>query len=207
MSVDMSYIGSAAYVIQFEDVVSAIGANIARFVKANKPNDVLKRMSEEDIFLSYINREEYSISKWLKTVGIDFEEDSWLKSDVSLIPNIVYTSKTVPAARDNHVSKIIVVSNNYSPIIEELCKVIYKDPVDYYHGDISEVLKQNPNCTYITSNPDNIRRCEDIGVPFVLTIVDDYMYLKDIIKDKFDEILRKKNILVYYTSVISAGVL
>lgn len=204
---DLSVIGKDGYIIQYEDIVSAIGFNIARYYKKYQKNEKLMKMSDEDIFISYINRETYSIEDWLKQYDIDITMDEVLQSKTYLYPNFCYTFRVVPVAKDSGVNKFIVHSNEYSPVIEAFCKRMYDGiDVEYRFDDIVNVLKENPNCTYITSSISNIEKCEDCNVPFVLVVVDDYMYLKNLIANKFEEKLKKKNILVYFTGIISAGV-
>ena len=79
-------------------------------------------------------------------------------------------------------------------------------PISYVYGDIREVLKDKINYTYITANPDNVRRCQDIDTPLAVVICDDYMSMLPVVQDHVDEALRKQGKFVSYTSVLNAGV-
>jgi hypothetical protein len=62
------------------------------------------------------------------------------------------------------------------------------------------------NFTFITSNSFNIRKCLELQYPIALTIIDDYMYLADIVTDKaMLDAMRKKDIFVGFMSAASAG--
>ena len=76
----------------------------------------------------------------------------------------------------------------------------------YIHGDIKDIMSDKPNYTLITSDVNNIRKCLDIKTPFVVTIVDDFMYVSDIVKEKVDEELRRRGKFVFYTGIVSGGI-
>jgi hypothetical protein len=71
--------------------------------------------------------------------------------------------------------------------------------------NIVDILNHNPNCTFITSNPDSIQLCTEVKAPFVLTIIDEFLYVKDILLTGVDETLRKQNKLVFFTGILSGG--
>ena len=64
--VDFSFIGKDGLIIQYEDIISLIGFNVAQYFHGKGVNDKLDRMSVEDILKSYFNRQTEDIPKWLK---------------------------------------------------------------------------------------------------------------------------------------------
>lgn len=205
--VDLSYIGRDGFMIQYEDLISLWGYNVLHNLK--EKINVLRRMSDKDILLAYINREIEDPSEYIKkTYDIDFPMEKMYQSEKILRPNLVYASRLFDTAYKNGVTKLSVYSNQYSPVIESYVKQIFTEfHVDYKHGDLKPILRTMPNHTFITSNTNNIRQCGDYEVPFVLSIVDDFMYVAPIIMENVADQLREKNIFVGFTGVISAGVI
>lgn len=205
--VDFSFIGKEGLIIQYEDIVSLIGFNVVKYFRSKNVNDKACKMSVEDILLSYFNRTTEDVSTWLKSeFDIDLDVKDYLNSVGLLQPNVRYAYKIFDSAYKNGIKNLIIHSNLYSPVIEQFVGA-FPFPVKYTHGDIVSVLNNNMNATFITSSPSNIEKCLDVKVPFALTIVDDYMYLADLVTNKFDEKLRKQNVFVLYTSIISAGII
>ena len=205
--VDISFIGKEGLIIQYEDIVSLIGFNITKYFRMNKVNDIINRMSNEDVLLSYINRETESVSEWLKnTFGIDCNIDDYIESINALQPNMLYSYKIFDSAYKNGVKNLVIHSQNKSNVIKKILET-YNLPIEYTYGDIVPVIKSRKNYTYMTSLPSNIYKClNEVDTPFALTIVDDFMYTADIVAKKIDDELRKKNIYVCYTSILSAGI-
>lgn len=203
--VDFSNIGQNAFVIQYEDIISLIGLNTVRFLreKQNLPNT-------DDLTLEYLNRTEYDIAKFIQShncTSMQISYDSVLRSKIACRPNMAYAFKMIQAANTNGIRKFYIHTNDYSPIIEEFVNGL-EIKTTYVHGDIVPVLRTLPNCTYTTSNPDNIRKCMDVQVPFALTIVDDFQYVAPIVLDQpFIDKLRNQNVYVQFTGVISAGII
>lgn len=206
--VDLSFIGKEGLIIQYEDIVSLIGFNIMKYFRSKKVNDVVNRMSIQDVLLSYINRESESVPEWIKkTFGIDCDIDDYMESINALQPNMLYSYKVFDSAYKNGVKNLVIHSNKKSEVIEKMLET-YQLPIEYTYGDIVPVLKARKNYTYMTSLPSNIYKClNDVDVPFALTIVDDFMYTADIIINKVDEALRKHGVYVCYTSILSAGII
>lgn len=207
--IDLSFIGKDGLIIQYEDIVSLTGFNIIKYLRKNNiNNDKVSGMSISDILLSYINREHEDIAIWLKeTFDIDsFNINDYIESTNTFQPNLLYAFKIIDTAYKNGVKNIIVHSEIESTVIRDLLK-LFQVPIEYTHGDIVPVLNKHVNYTYITSSPANIKKCIDVTVPFALTIVDDFMYVSNIILNKIDERLREKNIYVCYTSILSAGLI
>lgn len=205
--VDFSFIGKEGLIIQYEDIISLTGFNIVKYFRANKANDKACKMSIQDILLSYINRPDYDVQKWLKNdFDIECNLDDFMESINTLQPNMMYSYKVFDAAYKNGCKNLIIHSENKSHVIERFIET-YQIPIKYTYGDIIPVLKENKNSTYITSLPSNIYKCLDNQTPIALTIVDDFMYVADIIIKKIDEELRKKNTYVCYTSILSAGIM
>lgn len=206
--IDFSNIGKDAFVIQYEDLISLIGLNVVRFIreKQNLPNT-------DDLTLEYLNRTEYDIEKFIKEHNVidwwncSFPIDLMMSSKIACRPNLAYAFKMMRAAHENGLHNLYIHSNEYSKVIEQFVNQL-EIKTKYVHGDIIPVLRSLPNCTYTTSNPDNIRKCMDVGVPFALTIVDDFQYVAPLALDtKFIAELRARNVYVQFTGVISAGII
>lgn len=201
---DFSNIGCDAFVIQYEDLISLMGLNAVSYILSKRNNQSVS----DDMILAYINRDIYDIPTFVKKhTSVDFNMENMYKSQIVCKPNLAYAFKMMQAAYQNGIKKLYVHSNEYSPIIEKFIQQL-EIPTNYVHGDIIPVLHSLPNCTYTTSNPDNIKKCVDVDVPFALTIVDDFQYVGPIVVDEsFIKTLTDKNIFIQYTGVISAGVL
>jgi hypothetical protein len=205
--IDLSFLGKDGLMIQYEDVISVMGFNIIRYMINNdKCTPDMKRMSLEDILLKYLNRDSYDIDSWIKKeFGLDFHHLDARNSLHMVIPNFVYAYKVFQEAKKQNIPNLYVYSNEYYPGIEKLLPSFEVKELQYVHGDLLPILKDKPNITYMTSNPDNIRQCLNIMTPFVLTIVDDFIYISDIVKDKIDQRLRDQGKFVYYTGILNGG--
>lgn len=203
--IDFTPIGQAAFVIQYEDLISLIGLNTTRYIRSKQelPNT-------DELTLEYLNRTEYDMEKFVQTHNctmLNIPYDAMMKSPIACKPNLAYAFKMIQAAHTNGIQKFVIHSNEYSPVIENIVKGL-EIRTTYVHGDIVPVLRSLPNCTYTTSNPDNIRKCMDVQVPFALTIVDDFQYVAPIVFDQpFIDKLRAQNVFVQFTGVISAGII
>jgi hypothetical protein len=206
--IDLSFIGKDGLIIQYEDVVSAIGFNIISYmINKNKCTEAMKRMSLEDILLSYLNRETYDINSWIKKeFSIDFNYMDAKDSVQMVVPNFIYPYKIIQEARKQNISELYLYSDEYLPGIEKMLKSFETPALKYIHGDLIPILSDKPNITYITSSPSNIEKCLEIKTPFVLTIVDDFIYVKSIIERKLDDKLRKSGKFVFYTGILSGGI-
>lgn len=204
-NIDLSFIGKDGLVIQYEDIVSLIGFNIIKYLRSKKLNNKIIKMSIEDILISYFDRESEDISDWLSAFGIDnFDINDYKESINTFSPNMLYSFKIFDTAYNNGIKNLIIYSEFYSSVIEKYLK-FYNIPVQYKYGNIVNVLKDNVNCTYITSSPANIKKCLNVDVPFALTIIDDFMYVAPILTDGTVEQLRIKNVFVQFTSILSGG--
>lgn len=207
--VDFSSFGNAGLIIQYEDLISMIGFNVARYFRSKGVSEKLDSMSVEDVLLSYINREDQDYSVWLKKeFNIDINPDEFLSSFLTMQPNLLYSYKVFTASHNENIDNLYIYSDKYSPIAEQAVKSYGFDGVKYLHGDIIGFLTKNPNYTYLTSSIDNVKKCLDLESPTVLTICDDYLYISEIFSSKVDEELRRKpNIVLRFTGVISAGII
>jgi len=204
--IDFSFIGKEGLIVQYEDIVSMIGFNIASYFKLKGVNEKINRMSTEDILLKYINRIDENLDKWLfNEFGIEFNMTDYLDSKIAFRPNLLYAYRIFDMAYKNGIKNLIIHSEYESNAIRNFINTTFQVPVNYTHGDIVPVLKNNKNSTYMTSSTSNIRKCLDIHIPIALTIVDEYMYLADIITNHIDDELRKRNVYVCYTGILSAG--
>lgn len=205
-SIDLSFIGKDGLIIQYEDIVSLVGFNVIRYIRSKNISNEISKMSISDILLSYFNRESEDISKWLSD---EFNIENFNISDYNnsintYSPNLLYSYKVFMNAYQNGIKNLMIYSNEHSSIIEKFIK-FYDVPIKYVYGDIINTINDNPNCTYITSSPSNINKCLNTGVPFALTIVDDFMYVSPLLVDGSIDSLRDKNIFVQFTSILSGG--
>lgn len=205
--IDLTFIGKAGLVIEYDDIVSLTGMNIVNYLmEKDKSLKVDAGMSSfEDILSSYINRTDKDFSIWIKQlIGLDVKKENFINSYRAFKPNLFYAYKLIPNAYKNGIKDLYIYSQYESDVIREYLKG-FEVPVGYVYGDIREVMKDKVNYTYITCDPENVRRCRDIDTPFAVTICDDYMSMAPIVRDHVDEDLRNKGKFVSYTSILNAG--
>ena len=205
--IDLTFIGKAGLVIEYDDIVSLTGMNIVNYLmEKDKSLKVDAGMSSfEDILSSYINRTDKDFSIWIKQlIGVDVKKENFINSYRAFKPNLFYAYKLIPNAYKNGIKDLYIYSQYESDVIREYLKG-FDVPVGYVYGDIREVMKDKVNYTYITCDPENVRRCRDIDTPFAVTICDDYMSMAPIVRDHVDEDLRNKGKFVSYTSILNAG--
>lgn len=205
--IDLTFIGKAGLVIEYDDIVSLTGMNIVNYLmEKDKSLKVDAGMSSfEDILSSYINRTDKDFSIWIKQlIGLDVKKENFINSYRAFKPNLFYAYKLIPNAYKNGIKDLYIYSQYESEVIREYLKS-FEVPVGYVYGDIREVMKDKVNYTYITCDPENVRRCRDIDTPFAVTICDDYMSMLPIVRDHVDEELRKNGKFVSYTSILNAG--
>lgn len=207
--IDVSSIGKSGLIIQYEDIISMIGFNVARYFRSKGVSKKLDNMSIQDVLLSYINRNDEDYSIWLKEeFDININPDDYLSSFLTMQPNLLYSYKVFTSAHKEKIDSLIIYSNKYSPIAEQSVDSYGFKGIQYVHSDLEGLLKDHPNYTYLTSSICNIKKCVDISTPLVLLICDDYMYTSEIFSSKIDEKLKEKsNIILRFTGVISAGVI
>ena len=63
--VDLTFIGKEGIIISYEDIVSLIGYNIAVYMRDNHYNDTISNLSNRQLMLDYVGREEYDIKDYL----------------------------------------------------------------------------------------------------------------------------------------------
>lgn len=206
--VDFSFIGREGLIIQWDDVIAMIGYNVARYLKSKGyKNDKLCEMSNEDILLSYINRPNEDPAIWLKeNFDIEFDLSRYKDSIVTWQPNWAYPYRIIKAANDNKLQNLCIYYEKDIPIIRRYVKT-FDAPVEYLSGDISKILSEKVNYTFITASPTNIRKCLDLEVPLAITIVDDFMPIADIVIEDVATKLREKNKFVNFTGIVSAGLI
>ena len=204
--IDFSFVGKAGMILQFEDIVSMIGFNIVRYFKL-KGMESLRDYDLKQMILDYVNREEEDYNKWVSNIiKTDIKLDSYIDSANAFQPSWLYAFKVFHSAYINGVKNLMIHSNEEIPIIRELMKSFDIPTLKYVYGDIVPILNKNPNITYLTSLPSNIRKCLNVEVPFALTIVDDYLYTADIVvNEKVPDALKEKDIFVAYTGIFSSG--
>lgn len=207
--IDLTVFGKAGLIIQYEDIISMIGYNIAKYFHHQGISNKLDSMSINDVLLSYINREDEDYTVWLKKeFDIKINKSEMLTSFLTMQPNLLYSYKVFSSAHLEHVSELYIYSDDYSPIIEESTKHYGFSGITYIKEDIISFLNNHPNFTYITASLKNIKRCVDLKAPTCLVICDDYLYISDIFSFKVDKKLEcLEHILLRYTGIISAGVI
>lgn len=205
--IDMSFIGKNGFIIQYEDVISLWGYNVLLKLKSM---NLVQGMSDEDILLDYFNRDIEQPFDYIKSkYHLEFPIDAMYKSEKALRPNLMYAFKLLNAAYMNGINDLIIFSNKQSDIIKSYIQNEIPDiPIDYRYGDIIPVINDYPNCTFLTSNTDNIRKFMTEKVaPFALTIVDTFSYISKIVNDENIDLLRKKGVFVGFTGIMSAGLI
>lgn len=205
--VDFSFVGKEGIIVQYEDIISMVGFNVIRYLRAKNANEKAMGMSLEDILLSYINREKESPEIWLKNeFGIDFKVEDYLNSINAFQPNWLYSYKLFDAAYKNGTKKLIVYSIYDIPIIKNIL-ISYPAPVEFATGDIKSVLEKNINATLMTASTETLNRCLETDVPAAITIVDDFLHLAPAVIGNIGEKLKEKNKYVCYTSIRSGGLI
>lgn len=206
--VDLSIIGKAGLIIQYEDCVSLIGFNIAKEFRQIE-NHKFNSMSIQDILLSYVNRESEDYVEWLKENDVSVDPKEMLKSFKAMQPTLSYSFRVFSTASSEKLNNLIIYSNEYSPIAEQSASVYGTDvSVKYKHSNIIDFINKTPNMTLITSSHKTIRECVEINAPLCLVICDDFGYLADLYDDgTISKLEKKDNILLRYTSVLSGGVI
>lgn len=206
--VDLSFIGKNGFIIQYEDIISLWGYNALLKLKENKLID--RESTADSLLLDYFNRDiEDPFTYINEKYNVNFPIDSMYQSHKVLRPNLLYAFRIFSAAYENGIKELYVYSNKESSIISNYIKNEIPDvPIKYIHGDIVPVINQHPNCTFLTSNTNNIREfvSRDIS-PFALTIVDTFQYVSPVVNDSFVELLRGKGVFVGFTDILSAGLI
>ena len=194
--IDYREAGKSGLIIQYEDLISMIGYNIAKLYRQNHLSKKLEDMDIKDVLLSYVERTEEDPFVWLRNeYDIDIKNtDEMLTSFLAMQPSLLYSYK---------------FSDKYSPIAEETAKSYGITGVTYFHGNLEGLLKTYPNGTFITAATKSINICRDLKVPMCLVICDDFLYtMKFMVENKMEDILKKKgNIILRYTSALSAGLI
>lgn len=205
--VDFGFVGKEGIIIQYEDIISMVGFNVIRYLRANGANEKAMGMSLEDILLSYINRDSESPEIWLKNdFGVDFKVSDYLNSINAFQPNWLYSYRLFDVAYKNGTKKLIIYSIYDIPIIKNILSS-YTVPVEFATGDIKSVLEKNINATLMTSSTQTLKRCLETDVPAAITIVDDFLHLAPAVADNIGDKLKDKNKYVSYTSIISGGLI
>lgn len=202
---DFSFVGKEGLIIQYEDVISLIGFNVIRYLRAKNANEKAMGMSVEDILLSYINREKESPDIWLKDeFGVEFKVEDYLDSMNAFQPNWLYSYRVFDAAYKNGSKNLKIYSAYDSPVIKKMLPS-FQVPVEFVAGDIVPVLEKNKNATLITASEQTLKRCLETDVPAAVVVVDDFLHLAPIVIDKIDDKLKGRNKYVSFTSIVSGG--
>lgn len=205
--VDFRFLGREGLMIEYTDIISLVGYNIIKYLKANNfNNETMKRMSLEDILLSYVNRTDYSITDWVSnTFGFECNLNDYLESDVAFAPNNVYAYKMFIQSDKEKIKQLTIYSEQYSPVIERNIKTFNLPELKYRYGDLVPILNEHPNSTFTTSNPHSIEQCKDVKAPILLAVVDDFLYVAKTIESDILEELKRQNKIVMFTSISSGG--
>ena len=74
-------IGEAGMIIQYEDLISMTGYNVAKQFKSNNLSEKLAGMSIQDVLASYLDREDEDYSIWLhKEFNIGINPDDGIQN-------------------------------------------------------------------------------------------------------------------------------
>ena len=123
--IDLTFIGKAGLVIEYDDIVSLTGMNIVNYLmEKDKSLMVDDRMSSfEDILKSYIDREDKDFSKWIKQlIGLDVKRENFINSYRAFKPNLFYAYKLIPNAYKNGIKDLYIYSQYESEVIREYLK-------------------------------------------------------------------------------------
>ena len=102
--IDLTEFGKAGLILQYEDIISMIGYNVAKYFHQKGVNKKLDSMSVSDILLSYINREDEDYSIWMeKEFDLKINKSEMLTSFLTMQPNLLYSYKVFSTA---HIEKI-----------------------------------------------------------------------------------------------------
>lgn len=207
--VDLSGIGNAGLIMQYEDTIAMTGFNVARYFRGKEISKKLDDTSVKDVLSSYVDREDEDYTVWLKkTYDVDVDSDTMLSSFLAMQPSLLYSYKVFQASHQDKHDSLYIYSEKYSPIAEEATKSYGFDGVQYIHGDIIKFLEAHPNCTYITASYKALCDLKKTDVPVCVVVCDDYVYTAKIVEDGTEKVLQEKpNILLRYTSIISAGII
>ena len=117
---DLSPIGQEALIIQYEDLISMIGFNVARFFYKQGVSNKLDSTSIEDVLKSYLSRPNEDYSIWLKNeYDITVNPKEMLDSFAAMQPNLMYSYKVFKIAYDQRKVNLFIYSNDYSKIVEQ----------------------------------------------------------------------------------------
>jgi hypothetical protein len=203
-------IGKAGLIIQYEDLISMIGYNVAKHFRSNNLCEKLVNMSIQDVLTSYLDRDDERYELWLKKeFDIDVNPDDMLSSFLSMQPNLLYSYKVFPACHKERQDNLFIYSDKYSKIAEECIDTFGFKGVNYVYGDIDKFIKEHPNSTFLTASTKSINVVKNTNSPICLVVCDDYKYTIDyMVKNNLDkELSDKGNVFLRYTSIISAGVI
>jgi hypothetical protein len=208
--VTIDEVGKAGLIIQYEDLISMIGFNIAKQFRSNNLSEKLAGMSIQEVLASYLDRQDEDYSVWLKKeFDIDVNPDDMLSSFLSMQPNLLYSYKVFPASHNERNDNLYIYSDKYSKICEECTSSYGFKGVEYIHGDIYNFIKEHPNTTFITASTKSIDVMRTVNTPVCLVVCDDYQYtIEHMTKNKIDkELSDKSNIILRYTSIVSGGII
>jgi len=206
--IDLSFIGKEGIIVQYEDIVSMIGFNVARYFQSNNVIDKLDKMTLVELLSSYLDRKDEDSSIWLKKeFNIDFDISKFITSPMTMKPNMLYSYKIFETSKNEGIHNMIVYSDIESDLIDTFISTYENPDVKCVHGNLLELLKEHPNYTYITASPKNINLCKELETPLLLVVCDDYMYSSYIYDSDIGKVLKEKqNIILRYTSCVSAGI-
>ena len=188
-----------------------IGFNVAKYFYKQDVSNKLDSTSIADVLKSYLSRPNEDYSIWLKNeYDITVDPKTMLHSFAALQPNLLYSYKVFQAAYDQRQTNLFIYSNEYSEIAEQATRSYGFDGLAYIFDDnLEDFIASHPNCTFLTSSMKSIKKMCNTDVPLCLVLCDDYQYLCDqVIGKDIEKTLRgKPNIMLRYTSVVSAGII
>lgn len=204
-----SNIGKGPLIIDFKDVVSAIGYNISCYLKdQNSPK--FSGKSKEELLSEYMNRDDEDIEKWFKAKYDIKVNVNHLMHDVLIVkPTFLFPYKLVEAARKEKKQDIYIYNEISTPAIEKILKTFENDDVKLLTGDFVEVINKNPNCSFTTGSLKRVRQAQMISAPFVLVIDVDYCLLLNEINsnESLIKTLDEHNVYIEFYEIFKAGII
>ena len=141
--VDFRFLGREGLMIEYTDIVSLVGYNIINYLKSKRiSNEKIMGMSDEDILLSYLNRSDFDISKWIKdTFDLECNVSDYIESEIAYAPNNLYAYKMFTQSNKEKIKNLMIYSDTYSKVIEK-----YVSAFNIFHIMLWVICNFNMKC-------------------------------------------------------------
>lgn len=204
-----SSIGSGPMIIDFKDVVSAIGYNISCYLKGQKSSKFIGR-SNEELLTEYVNRDTEDIEDWFKAkYDIKLNVSRLMHNEIIVKPTFLFPYKLVEAAEKEKKQDIYIYNEISTPAINNILKTFESDHLKLLTGDFVEIIDKNPNCTFTTGSLKRVRQAQMTHAPFVLVIDVDYCLLLNEINsnNSLIDTLEAHNVYIEFYEIFKAGII